>query len=429
MYIACDVRRSRFLALLVIVLGVLVLAPVIAHAFGPAPGDWWTRIQATIATGEYAAVPLEWGLAAPNRAQNLRVDFTETGIRVRARVPGERAWSWQLQTRAWGRPAAMRPVVPVSPIAAGPRVEYRRPDCLEWYENRPDGLEQGFTLVAAPPGEGPLQVEALLGGNLIARATESSIDFALAGEVAVTLRYAGLVAYDATERLLPASLVLAADCLRIEVDDRDARYPIIIDPLVSSPAWTAEPNVAQAQFGFSLGTAGDLNGDGYSDAIVGIPNYDNGAGESWGRVNVYLGSASGLGGGAAWSARPGVLSGMGKFGQSVSCAGDINADGYHDILVGAPEMGDWPNETEGRAYLWLGGAPGGGNGASGLGAAGTAANADWSSASHATQTLLGYSVASAGDVNGDGFDDVLIGAPGYDSDQGEIFLYYGGAAP
>ncbi len=107
------------------------------------------------------------------------------------------------------------------------------------------------------------------------------------------IRYGELHVWDDTGRELAAELVLADHTLAIQIDDEDAAYPILVDPLMTSPAWTAESNQASASFGVSVATAGDVNGDGYSDVIVGASDFDNPTiGE--GRAFVYHGSASGL---------------------------------------------------------------------------------------------------------------------------------------
>jgi hypothetical protein len=84
--------------------------------------------------------------------------------------------------------------------------------------------------------------------------------------------------------------------------------------------------------GYSVSSAGDVNGDGYSDVIVGAPNFDNGQ-TNEGAAFIYHGSPAGI------SAVPAVmlesnLSSI-NMGNSVSGAGDINGDGYSDVIVGA----------------------------------------------------------------------------------------------
>ena len=86
-------------------------------------------------------------------------------------------------------------------------------------------------------------------------------------------------------------------------------------------------------FGVSVATAGDVNGDGYSDVIVGAHDYDSDQTDE-GRAYVYLGSASGLASSPAWTAE-GDQAGA-DFGISVATAGDVNGDGYSDVIVGAP---------------------------------------------------------------------------------------------
>ncbi len=104
-------------------------------------------------------------------------------------------------------------------------------------------------------------------------------------------------------------------------------------------------------------------------------------------------------------------------GWSVAEAGDVNRDGYADLIVGAPYY-DAASANEGAAFVFLGSATGVGNG--------TPASAATRLASD--QGHFGHSVAAAGDVDGDGCGDVLVGAPDYDageSDEGACSCFSG----
>ena len=120
--------------------------------------------------------------------------------------------------------------------------------------------------------------------------------------------------------------------------------------LASTPAWTAESDRANAYFGRSVATAGDANGDGYSDVIVGAPSYANGQSNE-GRAFVYLGSASGLASTPAWTAESDMANAY--FGSSVATAGDANGDGYSDVIVGADSYTNG-QAGEGRAFVYYG---------------------------------------------------------------------------
>jgi hypothetical protein len=194
----------------------------------------------------------------------------------------------------------------------------------------------------------------------------------------------------------------------------------------SSTGLSASPNStpddadqAGAFFGETVAAAGDVNGDGYSDVIIGADNYNDGGNNSEGRAFVYHGSAGGL------SPTPNSMPDDGNqanlfFGVSVACAGDVNGDGYSDIIVGAIGYLDGSNANEGRAFVYHGSA-------TGLSATpnSTPDDADQAAA------YFGWSVSGAGDVNGDGFSDVIIGALSYDdapnTDEGRAFVYYGSA--
>src|SRR5262249_45988460 len=110
-------------------------------------------------------------------------------------------------------------------------------------------------------------------------------------------------------------------------------------------------------------------------------------------------------------------------GYSVASAGDVNGDGYADVIVGALDY-DAPESNEGAAFVFLGSA-------SGIVAEGTPANASARLESNEAGAFLGTSVASAGDVNGDGYADVIVGADHYSNgvtSQGGAFVFLGGPA-
>ncbi len=178
-----------------------------------------------------------------------------------------------------------------------------------------------------------------------------------------------------------------------------------------------EGNQAGAQLGSSVSTAGDVNGDGYSDVLIGVPFFDLGQNDE-GLVYLIYGSATGLEYGVGWSAQSNQAGAL--FANSVATAGDVNGDGYSDIIIGANRY-DNGQTNEGSAFAWLGSA-------SGPGLNGTPLNADWTSEGNQASADFGKSVSSAGDVNGDGYSDIIIGAPAYDNgevDEGKFFAYYG----
>ncbi len=182
--------------------------------------------------------------------------------------------------------------------------------------------------------------------------------------------------------------------------------------IFSTPSWTAESNQAGANFGRSV-SSGDFNGDGYDDVLVGADFYSDGeSGE--GRAYVYYGSPSGISSTPSWTAESN-LDGA-RFGWSVS-SGDFNGDGYDDVLVGAFTLNNGQTD-EGGAYVFYGGP------------SGISYSPSWTVESDQEGARFGDSVSS-GDFNGDGYDDVLVGAS-YDSNgegaEGRAYIYYGSSS-
>ena len=101
-----------------------------------------------------------------------------------------------------------------------------------------------------------------------------------------------------------------------------------------TPDRTASGQNAHDQLGHAAGMAGDVNGDGYADIGGGAPGYPAGGG--YGKAYVYHGSTSGLAGDPAWTAA-GEQAGD-VFGAAVASAGDVNRDGYADLVVGVARL-------------------------------------------------------------------------------------------
>ncbi|MFN2114475.1 MAG: FG-GAP-like repeat-containing protein, partial [Anaerolineae bacterium] len=195
--------------------------------------------------------------------------------------------------------------------------------------------------------------------------------------------------------------------------------------LADEPDWYRNIGQEGADLGFSVASAGDVNGDGYADVIAGAPGYDSGYPDE-GMAMVYHGSAEGPIGSVSvlpiWRALGGQAGAA--FGTSVASAGDVNGDGYSDVIVGAPEY-DSGQSDEGAAFVWHGWS-------TGLqGDAGTVALANWSAQGDQADSGFGGAVASAGDVNGDGYADVAVGAKDFDfpeMDEGAVFVWHGSNA-
>jgi hypothetical protein len=200
--------------------------------------------------------------------------------------------------------------------------------------------------------------------------------------------------------------------------------------LETSYDWMAESNLTYAHMGIVLDSAGDVNGDGYDDIIVGALRHDY---NNVAHAYVWFGSPTGLDdngtrpvgypSNADWYASAPTYTSDGghAFGTLVSAAGDVNGDGYDDVLVGARDYSDGSDGKEGAVFVWYGSN-------TGLGDPGTTTNADWMAVSNQDGARFGWSGGTAGDVNGDGYGDIIVGAYLYDNPdnaEGGAFVWYG----
>ena len=322
------------------------------------------------------------------------------------------AGTLQLTVTGWGREHETLPLDAID-VEAGlctaamgvdgtciQRVERLHPGLDEWWVALGGAVEFGFDLHERPDGTAPIVVTLDVDGADIETDGETAW---LTDDTRGLWTLDGLVAWDADGVVLGSLLdVDDQGQLMLVVDDTDARWPITIDPVISTAAATLSDGSGTDGHGYTVEGAGDIDGDGFDDVVVGAPFGSN-------AVYVYYGSASGLASTPDQTISS-PLSGTSDddWGWDVSGAGDVNGDGFDDVVVGARK---W-NSNVGKAVVLLG---------SGSGLATTGTELDGSGAGQ-----LGSAVSGAGDVNGDGYDDVVVGEPSANS--GTVYVYHGAAS-
>ncbi len=392
--------------------------------------DWYSTAIKNMEESEYHfnKVGNTSSYSTPNRKSNLRFYYDENGFSVEPRttkIPIDNGDSRQshrqdeikYETLPDWKVAFLLDKKQVGRGAweiNGSKAEYKTDNVTVEYINGEQGMRQNFIVQKPLSPDKDLKLNFSVKTKLKQCFSSNRLQF-IHTESGTVLNYEDLKVWDANGKILDAAFEKNNNDYCIHVNMINAVYPITIDPISTTAAAMVESNQANGQLGSSVSSAGDVNGDGYSDVIVGAYAYDNGEAFE-GAAFIYHGSATGISTTAAAMVQSNQVNA--NMGSSVSSTGDVNGDGYSDVIVGAQGR-DNGQTDEGAAFIYHGSA--------------TGINTTAAAMVESNQLFanMGSSVAGAGDVNGDGYSDVIAGAYAYDNGQdaeGAAFIYHGSAA-
>ena len=204
----------------------------------------------------------------------------------------------------------------------------------------------------------------------------------------------------------------------VAVDGDEGRVYLFLgtaNGIAATPAWSWTSGQTNGAIEV-VAAAGDVNGDGYADVAVGTPSWSVASAALSGKVSIFHGSASGLPANPSRELFPPNAALFDRFGAAVATAGDVNGDGYADLIVGSPDANRDGIGQCGVAYVFHGG-PGG-----------LAEIASFVYRGPDVNGRVGAAVSTAGDVNADGYADVIVGAPQgrlNNVASGEVVVFFG----
>lgn len=450
------------------------IAPVLPKSVSR---DWYSQAVATLSEREYNIRTFaEPGVyAAVNHGQHLSYVFTDRGYAVKNfNEDGSDKDTWRVQVlvAGIGRKGSAPTDRLKTSIKTGDRslrFDYGRYALT--YNNSEEGMEQRFIVYKRPAGKGGLEIEMSLTGDLQASiGGKDQLLFCKTGDAApIKLVYDQLKVWDRNKKILPARMSLAGNRLVLHVDDKNAVYPLTIDPLNHTPLWNGIASgmgvtvsaSTPMLYGFSVSGAGDVDNDGIDDIIIGAPTYTTvntitivgadvttatitfGTG-AVGAAFIYYGvNAAPPSTVASKLIQPTGLSLGALFGFSVSSTGKIDANNS-GVVIGAPGqkitlsnlLGISAEFSVGRAYVYSGTNLTAGDittVASTPTYTLSLAQADFASSLLSASTfigpLYGYSVSNGGTIKGGTAGSVLVGSPLYSdpialSLNGRVDVYY-----
>jgi len=211
--------------------------------------DWRHRFEKTE----------DGGHTASNPGQAWTTRFDGRGFLVE---PSGESWRWGLELRTYGVGESRVTLAEKAPVAvSGETLSYRWDGHLEeWFLNDTRGIEQGWTFRERPAGseQDRLTLELAVRGGLEPQVNASGLGVSFADESGIALTYGGLKAWDATGRDLAVRFVQSgAGHIAIEVDERNAVYPVTIDPIAQQARMKADNAGNNDVFGTSVAVSGN----------------------------------------------------------------------------------------------------------------------------------------------------------------------------
>ncbi len=414
--------------------------------------NWYSQAVANLEDREYFIRTQDnpGVFGAVNHAQHLGYLFTDKGYAVtnfNEDGSTKDIWSTRFLFSGIGRKDRIRQMPLFHANQKGDQtLQYDYRDYTITYDNRKEGMEQSFLIRERPSGKKDLQIVIGLDGDLAARTGDDNqlILYTPGHPSAVKLVYDQLKVWDREKKSLPAHLqVTGAHRLVLTVDDREALYPITVDPLNHAPGKILSgDNIlgtslvdasAHLLFGFSVSGAGDVNGDGTDDIIIGSPTFTKITGISGGNLTLGVGVT-----GAAFIyygvpttgpattpsqvLQPAGLATGALFGYSVSTAGKFDGRTTRaGVVVGAPADAIsltvsflTTQVAAGKVYMFSGNAfTADINTRPAPSAILSLSSDDFPGLLIAPppNPLFGFSVSDAGNLDGDAYDDIVVGTP------------------